>query len=146
MGFELRDGGRREIEALLPHRDPFLFVDRIVERGDDAILTEWHVRPDLDCFRGHYPGQPILPGVLTSEFCLQSGALLVYASAREGVPVATAIRDARFRSLVRPGETLRAAVRLDERVGPARYLSARVTSGERWVAQLAFTLAVAPAP
>lgn len=151
MDSEARTPERSEIESLLPHRAPFLFVDRILERGADSIVTEWDVRPDLDCFRGHYPGEPILPGVLTSEFCLQSGALLLYAAHPEecegaGVPLATAIRSARFRGMVRPGETLRAEVRLEESLGPARYLSARVRSGERSVARVAFTLAFAPRP
>ena len=68
---------RAAIEALLPHRDPFLLVDRIADRGEDWIETEWHVAEDLDVFRGHYPGNPILPGVLISEHCFQSAALLL---------------------------------------------------------------------
>ena len=141
----------REIEALLPHRAPFLFVDRIVERGEDAISTEWDVLPELDCFRGHYPGEPVLPGVLISEFAFQSGALLIYSSQPEdreadGVPVMTRIENARFRKIVRPGETLRADVRMEEQLSSARYMSARITSGGKRVATLSFVLAVASPP
>jgi 3-hydroxyacyl-[acyl-carrier-protein] dehydratase len=142
---------RAEIEALLPHRTPFLFVDRIVERGEGTILTEWDITPKLDCFRGHYPGQPVLPGVLISEFCFQSGALLIYGSSEAdrkhpGVPVLTRIEDARFKKIVRPGETLRAEVRLEDSLANARYLSAKVTAGGKTVLRIKFALAVTEAP
>jgi len=145
---------REEILSLLPHRDPFLFVDRIVERKDHTITCEWDITPELDCFRGHYPGQPILPGVLISEFVFQSGALLIYGSEPEhpddpGAPVLTRIEDARFKRIVRPGVTLRVEVKLEERLANARYLSAKVTlldeAGDRkTVARLRFVLAIAP--
>jgi 3-hydroxyacyl-[acyl-carrier-protein] dehydratase len=113
-----------EIEARIPHRAPFLFVDRVLERGEGSIRTEWVVPPDADFFRGHYPGDPILPGVIASEFVFQSGALLVgdpdapWASAG-AIPVLARVQDARFRSLVRPGARLEASVQLDEQVGSA---------------------------
>lgn len=147
MGSDARD----EVEALLPHRPPFLFVDRIVDRSEGTLLTEWHVRPELECFRGHYPGEPVLPGVLISEFALQSGALLIHSSQPEdreadGVPVLTRIENARFKKIVRPGETLRAQVRMDEQLANARYMSARITSDGERVATLSFVLATARAP
>ena len=142
---------RAAIEALLPHRAPFLFVDRIVERGERTILTEWDITAELDCFRGHYPGQPVLPGVLISEFCFQSGALLVYGSSEAdrtvpGVPVLTRIEDARFKKIVRPGETLCAEVRLEDSLANARYLTAKVTSDGKTVLRIRFALAMTEAP
>ena len=144
-----RKAARERVESLLPHRQPFLFVDRILEEGPDRVTTEWHVAPELDCFRGHYPGQPVLPGVLMTEFALQSGAILVYLSSPEdrggpGLPVMTRIEDARFRRIVLPGDTLRAEVRLEERLANARYLSAKLSCGGQAVARLRFVLALAP--
>ena len=53
---------RAEIEAAIPHRDPFLFLDTIVEHMDDGLTASWRVPADADWFRGHYPGQPVTPG------------------------------------------------------------------------------------
>ncbi len=145
---------RAEIEALIPHREPFLFVDRIVERDADRIATEWDVPVDLPAFRGHYPGQPVLPGVLISEFVFQSAACL-FASGADArvasrtdarvasgtVPVLTRIEDARFRRVVRPGDRLRADVEVVERVGPARFCKAIVTCGVETVLRVRFTVA-----
>lgn len=138
---------RTEVEALLPHRDPFLLVDRIVERGEAQLCTEWHVREDLDVFRGHYPGNPLLPGVLIAEHALQSGALLIYLGAdskdNAGTPVLTRIEDARYKRMVRPGETLTTTVMLEDQLSNARFCSAVVRCEGAVVARLKFTLAIA---
>jgi len=139
---------RTAIEALIPHRDPFLFVDRIVEQMTDRIVAEWDVAADFFAFRGHYPDFPVLPGVLISEFAFQSAACLFSSEAQpsvvpRAVPVLTKIEDARFRRIVRPGETLRAQVDVVERVGPARYCKALVTCGGESVLRIRFTVAEA---
>jgi 3-hydroxyacyl-[acyl-carrier-protein] dehydratase len=141
--------GRDVVEARIPHRDPFLFVDRIVEEREDGITTEWDVRPDAFFFVGHYPGNPILPGVIMNEFVFQSAALYMSEESDEGtalggVPVLTRIEDARFKSMVKPGETLRADLTLTERLGPACYMRAKVTSAGRTVVRLSFVVAMAP--
>ncbi|MCE9593582.1 MAG: beta-hydroxyacyl-ACP dehydratase [Planctomycetes bacterium] len=139
---------RTAIEALIPHRAPFLFVDRVVEHSADAITTEWFVAEDAFFFRGHYPGFPLLPGVLLCEAAVQAGALLAALEPRDAandgkVPVLVKLGEARFRRMVRPGETLVFHVTVDERLGPARVMTARVTSAGKNVARLQFTVAVA---
>ena len=132
---------RAEIEARIPHRDPFLFVDRAWLGRSDAgeadapaatLTAEWRVPETADFFRGHYPGNPITPGVILCEHAFQAAAvLLCERGARFGasgdVPVLARIEKARFRRMVRPGETLRTAVELVDTVGPASYLAARST-------------------
>lgn len=137
---------RAAIEARIPHRAPFLFVDRILEQTADSIITEWTIDPELDVFRGHYPGQPILPGVLSAEFCFQSAALLFSDPGSEpltgGVPVLTKIEDARYKRMVRPGETLTARLELTEKLGPARYMRGQVRCGEELVLRISFVVAL----
>lgn len=134
---------RAAIEARIPHRAPFLFVDRVLERAPERLVTEWDVRADLPAFAGHYPGRPILPGVLISEFAFQSAAILFADEGHAaGVPVLTKIEHARFRKIVQPGETLRAAVEAVERLGDARWVEARVTSAGARVLDIRFTVAL----
>lgn len=141
---------RAAIEALIPHREPFLFVDRVLDMSADAITTEWDVPVDLFAFRGHYPGRPLLPGVLTSEFAFQSAAILLVASratppAPGAVPALTKIEDARFKRAVLPGETLRASVEVVERLGPACFMKASITCGGATVLKVRFTVALVDA-
>jgi 3-hydroxyacyl-[acyl-carrier-protein] dehydratase len=141
---------RAAIEALIPHREPFLFVDRVIDMGADTITTEWDVPADLFAFRGHYPGRPLLPGVLTSEFAFQSAAILLVSSsamqsAPRAVPALTKIEDARFKRAVLPGETLRAAVEVIERLGSACFMKASITCGGATVLKVRFTVALVDA-
>jgi 3-hydroxyacyl-[acyl-carrier-protein] dehydratase len=141
-----------EIESLLPHRDPFLFVDDIEEFEAGArIVTRWDVKADMDVFRGHYPGEPILPGVLISEFAFQSGAILLMKSGDEHwtdkpdlTPVLAGIEKARFRQIVRPGASIRAEVVLDRAMSSARYMTAKITSDAGAVARIGFVLTMTP--
>ena len=132
----------------LPHRDPFLFVSRVVEQNPDSIVTEYDADPEADFFRGHYPGNPLMPGVLLIECALQAGALLCAAEAEEagGVPVVTRVGDARFKRMVRPGDTVRCAASLEDRVGPARYLKAVLTVDGAKALVLTYVVAMTPEP
>lgn len=138
---------RREIEALIPHRPPFLFVDRIVDRTEDSITTEWCPPKDFPAFAGHYPGTPVLPGVLISEFCFQSAALLLADPENQDgiIPVLTKIESARFRRIVKPGETLRATVHKKHALGQARYMTGRIECDGSAVLRIEFVVAEVPA-
>ena len=95
---------RAEIEALIPHRDPFLLVDAIESREltgqgpqtRGSLTVSWHLDESLDFYRGHYPSQPVTPGVMLCEHSFQAGAILVSLAlqgfaAEDGVPVLTRI-------------------------------------------------------
>ena len=128
---------RAAIEARIPHRPPFLFVDRIVAlelAGETPALTaEWRVPEGSDFFRGHYPENPLTPGVILCEHVFQAGAILLIERFSEEaggrVPVLARIERAKFKRIVRPGETLATEVRLAERVGPAFYIEGRARVG-----------------
>lgn len=139
-----------EVRDVIPHREPFLFVDRIVERGPGRLATEWTVPPQAEFLRGHYPGRPIVPGVLICESAFQAGALLCAQEADDAkplgaVPVLAKIGDARFKRMVAPGETLRCDVALEERVGEVRYMNAKVTCGGQSVLRVTFVVSVTAA-
>ena len=68
---------RAEIEAAIPHREPFLFLDRIVERSVEGLVSSWRVPADASWFEGHYPGEPVTPGGIISEHVFQSAAVFV---------------------------------------------------------------------
>ena len=108
----------REIEALIPHRWPFLLVDRIVEYDAQAqrivgqkgvTATEWF-------FQGHFPGLPVMPGVLQIEALAQTMA--VYVAKQPGfgdrIGLFAGIEECRFKRLVQPGDVLRLEVTMDK--------------------------------
>jgi 3-hydroxyacyl-[acyl-carrier-protein] dehydratase len=116
----------------IPHRPPFLWVDRIVAKSESEIETEKYISKDLDIFKGHYPEYPILPGVILCEALFQTGALLIADLATEkadstsGVPVVTRINKAKFKREVLPGKSINMKVNLIEQVGPAWFLKGKV--------------------
>jgi len=115
-----------EILARLPHRPPFLFVDSICGRGENAIHTAVTFAPGWPVFSGHYPGQPIVPGVILCEAIFQSGALLIGELTAEapdgslpGLPVVARIFAAKFKRQVLPGDRLDIEIKLMERLASA---------------------------
>ncbi len=132
------------IQAAIPHREPFLLVDKIVEREDNRIVCSKKLTGDEFWFRGHYPDFPLMPGVLLCEAAMQAGAVLLVDHADGvGVPVATRMRDVRFKRMVRPGETIRLEVTLDEQVSRAFFLTARVTVESELAMRMQFTCTLA---
>lgn len=117
------------IHAAIPHRAPMLLIDEIAEQTDDRIVCRKTFREDEFFFQGHYPGQPIVPGVILCEGSMQAGAILLSKLLQEGegVPVATRMNDVKFKRIVRPGETIEIEVTLRERMANAFFLQAKVT-------------------
>jgi 3-hydroxyacyl-[acyl-carrier-protein] dehydratase len=100
---------------LLPHRYPFLMVDRVLEVSDDRAVTLKNVTHNEPFFMGHFPGMPVMPGVLILEALAQSSALLALHIVRlQEAPffMLTGLDKVRFRRRVVPGDQLRIEVRL----------------------------------
>ena len=100
-----------EVKAAIPHREPFLFVDEIVECEENRILCKKTFHADDYFFAGHYPGNPIVPGVLQCEAAMQAGAILLTRIFKDEavanrLPVVAKLEKVRFREVVRPGDEM----------------------------------------
>jgi 3-hydroxyacyl-[acyl-carrier-protein] dehydratase len=118
------------IKAAIPHREPFLLLDEIVEQGDAKIVCRKRFTGEEFWYAGHYPEFPLTPGVILCEAAMQAGAVLLAKIAPPtpgSVPVATRANNIKFRNMVRPGDTIEITVELVERMADAFFLNAKVT-------------------
>jgi 3-hydroxyacyl-[acyl-carrier-protein] dehydratase len=120
------------VENIIPHRAPFLFIDRVVEMEGQRILAEKTFGGGTDFYRGHYPGNPITPGVILCEAVFQAAAILIlkHYSLEKGVPVLAKIEEARFKSIVRPNEKLSIEATLEEKAGKFFLMSGNILKSE----------------
>ena len=130
-----------EVLKRLPQKDPFLFVDDLIDRTENKIITKYHVTGEEDFFKGHFPGNPIMPGVILQEASFQSGALLMsYLSEEtEGLGVVSRVSDVKFKNFVKPGDTIEMEVTLDEHLANAFYMSGKTRVNGKVVMVIKFT-------
>jgi len=115
----------------MPQREPFLFVDRVVEVTDGCIKTEKQIQADEPFFAGHFPDRPIMPGVLICEAVFQSSSILMSKRAEtpsnDGrIPLITRISNVKLKRVVLPGDLMEVEVKLKEILGQAAYMSGKV--------------------
>lgn len=138
-----------EILRTIPHRPPFLFVDEIVELDGQRALCRRQLRPDEAFFEGHYPGNPITPGVLLCESVFQTGAILLVkkmeaegGSAENRTPILSRIQDARFKRMVKPGDTVEIEATFKEEMRGFYFLRGSVKLESKTVLTIDFVLAL----
>ena len=126
--------GKAEIEAILPHREPFLLIDEVVElEPGERVVARKTVRPDEWYLAGHFPGRPVMPGVLIVEAMAQTGAVAVLSQEenRGRLALFAGIDDVRFKRIVEPGDELELECTLEAVRGPIGRGKATATRGRR---------------
>jgi 3-hydroxyacyl-[acyl-carrier-protein] dehydratase len=113
--------GREVIESIIPHRDPFLFLDEVTElEPGRRVVARKHVRPDEWFLPGHFPERPIMPGVIMVEALAQAGAVAVLSleENRGKLALFAGIDDVRFKRIVEPGDELTLTCEVETVRGP----------------------------
>jgi 3-hydroxyacyl-[acyl-carrier-protein] dehydratase len=137
--------GRDKIEEILPHREPFLLIDEVVELepGRRAVARKT-VRDDEWYLAGHFPGRPVMPGVLIVEAMAQTGAVAVLSEPenRGRLALFAGIDDVRFKRIVEPGDELELRCDLERVRGPIGRGKASAHVGGELAARGTLTFAV----
>jgi len=143
------------IESLIPQRHPFLFIDHILQLNDNYIVTEKVLTGEEEFFKGHFPGMPIMPGVLIQEAIFQSAAALMAGHGNKQEPpalgVIAKVENARFKKLVKPLDILNIEVTLLDKItgshtdSNAFYFKGIARVGKDIVVSIQFTCMQVPA-
>ena len=136
---------REEIEKIIPQRDPFLMIDEVEEYipGESAVAYK-NVREDEYYFKGHFPGNPIMPGVLITESLAQAGAVAILSMEENKGKNALfgGINNMKFKKMVVPGDRLKLEVKIIKRKGPIGVGEALATVDGKVAAKGELTFAV----
>jgi 3-hydroxyacyl-[acyl-carrier-protein] dehydratase len=126
----------------IPQREPFLFIENIVERSENSITTSKKLTGEEDFFRGHFPGRPVFPGVLMCEAIFQTGALLMAlrgeAAGNSKTALVTRIQSTKFKNMAKPGDLLLITVDFVEMLANAAFMKGKITSAGKTIMTIEF--------
>ncbi|MBE6913393.1 MAG: beta-hydroxyacyl-ACP dehydratase [Ruminococcaceae bacterium] len=133
---------KTEIMNILPHRDNMLLLDDVTE-ADGTAVGHYTVRGDEFFLQGHFPGNPIVPGVILCEILAQSACILLQNVMTEGkLPVYTGLNNVKFRSPVKPGDEVETRCRIKRAKHPFYFAEGTVTVQDRLCVSAEFSFAV----
>ena len=133
---------KEEIMKILPHREDMLLLDD-VENNDGTAIGHYTVRGDEFFLNGHFPDAPIVPGVILCEILAQSACILMQDAMTGGkLPVYTGLNNVKFRSPVRPGDTVETKCRIKRAKYPFYFAEGTVCVGERLCVSAEFSFAI----
>ncbi len=133
---------REEIKQVLPHRDPMLLLDEVEDQDGEAV-GHYTVRGDEFFLKGHFPGNPIVPGVILCEILAQSACVLLRNALDEGkLTVYTGLNNVKFRSPVRPGDRVETRCRIRRVKTPFYFAEGTVTVDGRLCVSAEFSVAI----
>lgn len=136
---------REQIQQIIPHRDPFLLIDEIIEmEAGKHVVAMKYVNGEEYYFKGHFPQEQVMPGVLIVEALAQAGAVAILSMEQHRGKIAYfgGIKDAKFRQKVVPGDTLRLEVELDRLRSKAGYGKAVAYLGDKVACQCEIMFAI----
>ncbi len=120
---------REEIKKILPHREPMLLVDEAYLNDDGTATGYYTVRGDEFFLQGHFPGNPIVPGVIQCEMMAQSACIL-FADKMSGkgvTPVYTGLDNVKFRNMIKPGDKIRIDTKVKREFHPMYKMSGELS-------------------
>lgn len=133
---------QEQIMQILPHREDMLLIDDATAT-DGTAIAHYTVRGDEFFLRGHFPGNPIVPGVILCEILAQSACVLLADRMSEGkTPVYTGLNNVRFRAPVRPGDHIETSCRITRAKHPFYFASGTLSVGSRLCVSAEFSFAI----
>ncbi len=137
---------RDQINALIPQSPPFLLLDKVSDSTDTLLLAHYTFSAKEDFFKGHFPGDPIVPGVLMCESCLQAGAVLMALKNKgeiKGKAIVTKMDKVKFKNFLRPEELMDIQVTIIESIDSYILMRGKISHKDQLIMSMEFMVGVA---